>query len=107
MKLQLRNMDKNTWITAAGKHVKVYEMDVSYLENTINYLRRNESRIRLSILLTMNEFLQNDPPDRAAMACELEMDAITKMATDEFLIIAVPPYEKMLERHEKEVEKLK
>lgn len=105
MRLKLRDMDDNTWITADDRKIKVYDMDAVHLENTILFLRKIEFEIKLSILHTMQEYMQN-APDGAAECCQLEMNAIEKMSIDEFLILAVKPYKKMLERYSKELEKI-
>lgn len=106
MRLQLRKMDKNTWIDDIGNRIKVWEMDAIYLENTLKWLRENKEEIMLSILATMDAYIQN-APDGAADCCRAEMNAVLEMSTDEFLILAVEPYKKMLERYEQELEKLK
>lgn len=102
MKLKLSEMDENTWITAEGKRIKVYSMDAVHLENTINWLRTHEPGIRLGVLSLMGEYLVT-APDGAADCCQMEMEAIERMQPDEFLIFAVKPYKKMLERYAQEL----
>lgn len=101
MKLQLRNMDEDTWITASGKRVKVYDMHLSHLKNVILFLRRSADEIRISILHNMWEYMQT-APDGAWDACNAETAAIIEMTPEQFLCLAVKPYKKMLERAEKE-----
>lgn len=89
------DMDENTWITAKGRRVRVDEMDLGHLTNTIRLLRRRQELLRLLYLLRMSRYIA-DAPDGAAMACEMEANHICDMRTDEFLKIIVPPFPAML-----------
>lgn len=94
----IKRSDKRHWVTADGRRLRVSEMEVPHLVNTVRLLRRHSRNAQLARLASLSHAAMMFQGDGALDAINAEFMSEISETDDEFLSRAVRPYDAMLRR---------
>lgn len=87
--------EASTWITRDGHGISIGDLQTTHLINTIQSIRSEVSTLREQVLQRMARYIDT-APDGAAADCKNEMERVARMTDEEFLLVHIPQWSRLL-----------